>query len=156
QCDGAKTRGHEVLPVGCWGEGRDVTDASDPSAVTERRWAERQDATDPLAGFVAESIVTEPGLLYLDGHSLGRLTHRARRRLLEVIDDDWGTGLVRSWETWIDLPGRIGDVLARHLLGARPGEVVMGDSTTVNLYKAAAAAIAARPDATALVTDDDN
>ncbi|HEX2564195.1 MAG TPA: aminotransferase class V-fold PLP-dependent enzyme [Acidimicrobiales bacterium] len=109
-----------------------------------------------MAPFVAESIVTEPDLLYLDGNSLGRLTHRARRRLLQVIDDDWSGGLVRSWEAWIDLPVQVGDALARHLLGAEPGEVVVGDATTVNLYKAASAAIAARPGARAVVTDDDN
>jgi kynureninase len=114
------------------------------------------DTADPLAPFVAESIVTEPDLLYLDGNSLGRLTHRARRRLLQVIDDEWAGGLVRSWEAWIDLPVQVGDALARHLLGAEPGEVVVGDATTVSLYKAASAAIAARPGARAVVTDDDN
>jgi kynureninase len=124
--------------------------------ITDRRHAQALDAADPLAPFVAESVVTEPGLLYLDGNSLGRLTHRARRRLLRVIDDEWAGGLVRSWEAWIDLPVRVGDALARHLLGAEPGEVVVGDATTVNLYKAASAAIAARPGARAVVTDDDN
>jgi kynureninase len=124
--------------------------------ITGRRRAEALDDADPLAGFVAESIVTEPDLLYLDGNSLGRLTHRARHRLLQVIDDEWAGGLVRSWEAWIDLPGQVGDALARHLLGAEPGEVVVGDATTVNVYKAAAAAIAARPRARAIVTDDDN
>jgi kynureninase len=109
-----------------------------------------------LAPLVAESIVTEPDLLYLDGNSLGRLTHRARRHLLQVIDDEWAGGLVRSWEAWIDLPVQVGDALAKHLLGAEPGEVVVGDATTVNLYKAASAAIAARPGARAVVTDDDN
>jgi kynureninase len=105
---------------------------------------------------VAESVVADPGLLYLDGNSLGRLTHRARRRLAAVVDGEWAEGLVRSWDTWIDLPGRVGDAIAAHLVGARPGEVVVGDSTTVNLYKAAAAAITARPRARAVVTDDDN
>jgi kynureninase len=123
---------------------------------TDRRRAEALDAADPLAPFVAESIVTEPDLLYLDGNSLGRLTHRARRRLLQVVDDEWAGGLVRSWEAWIDLPVQAGDALARHLLGAEPGEVVVGDATTINLYKAASAAIAARPGARAVVTDDDN
>ena len=123
---------------------------------TDRRHAEDLDAADPLAPLVAESVVADPGLLYLDGNSLGRLTHRARRRLGEVIDGEWGAGLVRSWESWIDLPTRVGDALAAHLLGARPGEVVVGDSTTVDLYKAASAAIAARPGARAIVTDDDN
>ncbi len=123
---------------------------------TDRRRAEALDEADPLASLLAESIATDPDLLYLDGNSLGRLTQRARRRLLQLIDDEWAGGLVRSWESWIDLPTEVGDVLARHLLGARPGEVVVGDSTTVDLYKAASAAIAARPGARAVVTDDDN
>ncbi|MGH2476170.1 MAG: kynureninase, partial [Candidatus Limnocylindrales bacterium] len=101
-------------------------------------------------------IVTEPDLLYLDGNSLGRLTHGARGRLLQVIDEEWAGGLVRSWEAWIDLPVQVGGALARDLLGAEPGEVVVGDANTVNLYKAASAAIAARPGARAVVTDDDN
>ncbi len=127
-----------------------------PTDPTDRDTARALDAADLLAPFVAESIDTEPDLLYLDGNSLGRLTHRARRRLLQVIDDDWAGGLVRSWEAWIDLPVQVGDALARHLLGAEPGEVVVGDATTINLYKAASAAIAARPGARAVVTDDDN
>ena len=101
-------------------------------------------------------MAVEPGLLYLDDNSLGRLTRRARRRLAEVVDGEWGTGLIRSWDTWVDLPTRVGDAIAAHLVGARPGEVVVGDSTTVNLYKAASAAIAARPGTRAVVTDDDN
>jgi kynureninase len=75
---------------------------------------------------------------------------------LQLVDDEWACGLVRSWESWIDLPTQVGDALARHLLGAQPGEVVVGDATTVDLYKAASAAIAARPGARAVVTDDDN
>ena len=126
------------------------------SEPTERAWAEQQDAADPLAGLLAESVVVDPDLLYLDGNSLGRLTHRVRDRLRQVIDDEWAAGLVRSWDRWIELPTTVGDALGRHLLGAAPGRVVVGDSTTVSLYKAAAAVIAARPDATAVVTDDDN
>ena len=129
---------------------------TDPPDPTDRRRAEALDAADPLAPFVAESIVTEPDRLYLDGNSLGRLTHRARDSLLRVIDDEWAGGLVRSWEAWIDLPTQVGDALAGNLLGAEPGEVVVGDSTTVGLYKAASAAISARPGARAVVTDDDN
>ena len=128
-------------------------DAPDP---TDRRRAEMLDAADPLAPLLDESIVTEPDLIYLDGNSLGRLTRRARRQLLRTIDHDWAGGLVRSWESWIDLPARVGDALAAHLLGARPGEVVVGDSTTVDLYRATSAAVAGRPGARAVVTDDDN
>jgi kynureninase len=127
-----------------------------PTDPTDRDRALALDAADPLAPFVTESVVTEPDLLYLDGNSLGRLTQGTRRRLLQVIDEEWAGGLVRSWEAWIDLPVQVGGALARHLLGAEPGEVVVGDATTVNLYKAASAAIAARPGARAVVTDNDN
>jgi kynureninase len=87
-------------------------DPPNPPDPADRRRAEALDASDPLAPFVTESIVTEPGVLYLDGNSLGRLTHRARRRLLQVVDDEWAGGLVRSWESWIDLPMQVGDALA--------------------------------------------
>jgi kynureninase len=122
----------------------------------DRRSAEERDATDPLARFLPASIDLNRDVLYLDGNSLGRLTRPVRDRLRRVVDDEWAGGLVGSWESWIELPTRVGDALAASLLGARPGEVVVGESTTVCLYKAAAAAIAARPDAVAVVTDDDN
>lgn len=124
--------------------------------VTDRAHAERLDAEDPLAPLLAESVVVDPDLIYLDGNSLGRLTVEVRRRLQHTIDHGWADGLVRSWDAWIDLPNQVGDTLAEHLLGAGPGEVVVGDNTTVCLYKAASAALAARPQARALVTDDDN
>jgi kynureninase len=127
-----------------------------PTDPTDRRRAEDLDEADPLAPLVAELVVTEPDLLYLDGNSLGRLTRRVRRRLMQLIDDEWAGGLVRSWESWIDLPTQVGDALAEHLLGAEAGEVVVADATTVDLYKAASAAIAARPGCRAVVTDADN
>lgn len=114
-------------------------------------------ARRPAVSATAASSPAGQRLIYLDGNSLGRLPRRTRARLLQVIDDEWATGLAGSWESWIDLPHRIGDALAEHLLGARPGEVVVGDSTTGNLYKAASAAVGAvGPTARALVTDDDN
>ncbi len=110
----------------------------------------------PSAPFVAESVVADPDLLYLDGNSLGRLTAAGPAPPGRDGRAEWGAGLVGSWEDWIDLPCRVGDAIARHLVGAEPGEVVVGDSTTVCLYRAAEAAVAARPGAVALVTDDDN
>ena len=77
-------------------------------------------------------------------------------RLAEVISQDWGDGLVRSWGSWMELPERAGDLVGRELLGAAPGQVVVSDSTTVNLYKLACAALDARPGRPVLVTDDDN
>ncbi|HET8619751.1 MAG TPA: aminotransferase class V-fold PLP-dependent enzyme [Acidimicrobiales bacterium] len=150
---GVLLAGHRRRAGGRCGPPADLRAIADP---TDRATAEALDAADPLAPLVAESVVADPDLVYLDGNSLGRLTHRARRRLAAVVDGEWAAGLVRSWDTWADLPARVGDAIAAHLIGARPGEVVVGDSTTVNLYKAAAAAVAARPGARAVVTDDDN
>jgi len=114
------------------------------------------DAADPLAGFRDRFAPLEPGLIYLDGNSLGMLPAATAQRLAEVIREDWGTGLIRSWAHWMDLPGQVGDLLGEHLLGAGPGQVTVCDSTTVNLYKLAWAAVDARPGRPVLVTDDDN
>jgi kynureninase len=77
-------------------------------------------------------------------------------RITEVVRREWGTGLVRSWAHWIGLPGRAGDLLGSYLLGAAPGQVLVCDSTTVNLYKLAWAGLGARPGRGVIVTDDDN
>jgi kynureninase len=113
------------------------------------------DAADPLAGFRDRFIEPEPGLIYLDGNSLGRLPQRTRDRLVEVIEGEWGGGLVRSWEDWIELPARVGDLIGTALLGAEPGQVLVADVTTVNLYKLAAAALDLRPDRRVIVTAAD-
>ncbi|CAL2065300.1 MULTISPECIES: kynureninase [Streptomyces] len=107
--------------------------------------AEELDAADPLAGFRDRFVITDPELIYLDGNSLGRLPAATPDRLREVVEEGWGEGLVRSWQGWIDWGARLGDRLAEHVLGARPGEVVISDSTSVNLYKLAGAALDAAP-----------
>ncbi len=120
-------------------------------------WGERAaelDARDPLASIRDEFVVTDPDLVYLDGNSLGRLPARARSDVLATVDDDWGDGLVRSWDHWVDLGSRIGDLLAP-LIGARPGEVAIADQTSVNLFKLASAAMAATG-RTDIVTDEGN
>jgi kynureninase len=107
------------------------------------------DASDPLAGFRSRFTGTEDdggdGLLYLDGNSLGRLPSDTPAALTRVVEEQWGRGLIGSWASWIGEATRIGDVLADGVLGARPGEVLVGDSTSVNLYKLLIAAIGARP-----------
>ncbi|WDO10111.1 kynureninase [Streptomyces murinus] len=110
-----------------------------------RAAAEELDAADPLAGFRDRFVITDPELIYLDGNSLGRLPAATPERLREVVEEGWGEGLVRSWQGWIDWGARLGDRLAEHVLGARPGEVVISDSTSVNLYKLAGAALDAAP-----------
>ena len=98
------------------------------------------DAADPLAGFRERFVLGDGDRIYLDGNSLGRLPVATRERLRADVDR-WGERLVSGWPDWIDVPARVGDLLAAHVLGARPGEVLVGDSTTVNLYKLCAAAL---------------
>jgi kynureninase len=113
------------------------------------------DAADPLAGFRDRFVIADPDLIYMDGNSLGRLPVATRDRLRSVIDLEWGEDLIRGWDRWIGLAREVGDVLAG-VLGASAGEVVLGDSTSVNLYKLAVAACAARPGRSVIVTDADN
>lgn len=99
------------------------------------------DAADPLAGFRERFVVTDPELIYLDGNSLGRLPAALPERLAALVGTAWGARLIRSWnEGWLDLPYRAGDLIGS-LIGAAPGQVVVADSTTVNLYKLAGAAL---------------
>jgi kynureninase len=121
--------------------------------VTGRAHAERLDAGDALAPFRERFVIDDPELIYLDGNSLGRLPLATRDRLRELADQ-WGTDLVRGWHEWIDLPERIGDLLSSGVLGARPGEVIVADSTTVNLFKLAGAVLETTPGA--IVTDAGN
>lgn len=114
------------------------------------------DADDPLGSLRDRFVHDDPDLIYLDGNSLGRLPHATADRIATVVRDEWGGGLIRSWSHWIDTGRRIGDAIGRHLVGAAPGQVTISDSTTVNLYKLAVAAIDARPGRTVIVTDDDN
>lgn len=105
-----------------------------------------RDAADPLAPLRAQFAMARAdadGVIYLDGNSLGALPAATAERVAAVVQDEWGVGLIRSWNRagWIDLGQRIGDKIAP-LVGARPGEVVVADSTSINLYKVLSAAIA--------------
>jgi kynureninase len=122
----------------------------------DRSHAQELDAADPLAGFRDRLERDDKELIYLDGNSLGPLPRATRARIAEVVGQEWGAGLVRSWNRWIGLPLEAGDMLGADLIGAGPGQVAVCDSTTVNLYKLAWAALDARPGRTVIVTDDDN
>lgn len=111
------------------------------------------DAADPLAPFRQQFVVADPELCYLDGNSLGRLPRRTAERLRALVDDEWGAGLVRAWDRWIDLPTEVGDAIAP-LVGAARGSVLVADSTTVNLHALVDGAATARPDRRALVVAD--
>jgi kynureninase len=126
-------------------------------AVTDRAAAERLDRDDPLADLRGQFVIDDPDLLYLDGNSLGRLPRRSVERLRTVVEHEWGSRLIRSWnERWMDLPLRAGDRIGEHLVGAAPGQVAVSDSTSVNLYKLAVAALDARPGREVIVSDRHN
>lgn len=99
------------------------------------------DRQDPLAPLKARFDLP-PGVLYMDGNSLGVMPRAAAARAAEVITQEWGTGLIRSWNTagWFELPSRLGDKLAG-LLGAKEGELVITDTTSLNIFKALAASL---------------
>ena len=122
----------------------------------DRSYAEELDAADPLAGFRDRFVRDDPSLIYLDGNSLGPLPLATRSRIAEVVSQEWGAGLVRSWNRWIELPRQVGDLVGEHLVGAAPGQAAVCDSTTVNLYKLASAALDAQPGRNVIVSDDDN
>ena len=124
--------------------------------MTTRENCAALDAGDPLASFRARFALPE-GVIYLDGNSLGALPKSAIERARGVIGEEWGDGLIRSWNDadWMDLPFKAGDKIAR-LIGAGEGEVVACDSTSVNLFKLLAAAFALRPERRVLLTEADN
>jgi kynureninase len=119
--------------------------------------AAANDQADPLASFRERYLNPDPYLIYLDGNSLGRLPVAALTTIEETTRHQWGDRLIRSWnDGWWDLQLRLGDKLAP-LIGAGPGEVIISDSTTVNLYKLALAAMNDAPEErTRIVTDDLN
>jgi kynureninase len=109
-----------------------------------------RDAADPLAllrGQFAVERLDREGLIYLDGNSLGVLPIATGTRLRQVVEDEWGHGLIRSWNSagWITLSSRIGDKIAT-LVGAGAGEVMVGDSTSINLFKVLNVAVALQQD----------
>src|SRR5579862_4962901 len=122
----------------------------------DRAFAAEQDSGDPLAQFRDRFVHDDPTLIYLDGNSLGPLPVRTQARIADVVDQEWGVGLVRSWGRWIALPGQAGNAVGEALVGAAAGQVLVSDSTTVNLYKLAWAALEAQPGRDVIVTDDDN
>ncbi|HEX2404866.1 MAG TPA: kynureninase [Acidimicrobiia bacterium] len=114
------------------------------------------DHSDPLGEFRKRYVFTDSDLIYLDGNSLGRLPATAPTLVDRVVRNEWGDRLIRSWnDGWWDMQLEIGERLAP-LLGAAPGVVIISDSTSVNLYKLATAAMRARPGRTKIVTDDTN
>ncbi len=118
--------------------------------------AVRLDETDALAEYRSRFVPAEPGLIYLDGNSLGRLPIASVAETERVVGVEWGERLIRSWrDRWWELAQTIGDSIAP-LIGADPGSVIIGDSTTVNLFKLAWGLLRLRPDRRTIITDNLN
>jgi len=121
------------------------------------RRAEELDAADPLAALRDRFVPAADVVAYLDGNSLGRPIAGTAERLAAFVTDAWGGRLIRGWnEGWLAEPERLGDRIGRVALGAAAGQTLVGDSTTVLLYKAIRAALAARADRTEIVLDAAN
>jgi kynureninase len=114
------------------------------------------DAADPLAAW-RERFALPEGVIYLDGNSLGPLPTATEALIQDVVRRQWGEDLITSWNKhgWVDLPQRLGAKIAR-LIGAKPHEVIVADSTSVNLFKLLAAALGLRPDRHVVVSERGN
>jgi kynureninase len=113
------------------------------------------DAADPIGHFRERFHIPSPDVIYLDGNSLGMPPKRTLERITEIYEHDWAIGLIRSWDHWVDMPQRVGDVLAP-LIGALPGEVVLHDTTTLNVYQLVHGAIGLNPGRTVIAISEDD
>ena len=127
---------------------------SDGAVSDLRTRADALDAADPLTGLRAQFLLPD-GVIYLDGNSLGALPVAVPAAVADVVTRQWGTDLIGSWTSngWWEAPGRVGDRVGE-LVGAAPGQLVVTDSTSVNLFKAVVAAAGLRPGRTTMVVDD--
>jgi kynureninase len=126
------------------------------STPTDLAYARDLDARDKLASFRDRFVIDEPELVYLDGNSLGRLPKDTVARTHDLIRHQWGRRLIRGWnDGWLNLAQHIGAKIAA-VVGAEADEVLVADSTSVNLFKLVVAALQSRPGRTRLVTDDLN
>jgi len=123
---------------------------------SEELYASQLDNQDPLASFRDRFIIADPNLIYLDGNSLGRLPKDTIPHLQNLIEEQWGEGLIEGWNKgWFEMPTALGSRIAQ-LIGARDDEVVVCDTTSVNLFKLAAAALRYQTEKKVLVSDEFN
>jgi len=120
---------------------------------TSLNYAQGLDREDELASFRSQFFKPDDDMIYMDGNSLGRLPIETIQNMERLVKEEWGTRLIRSWgEKWFTSSTKVGDKLAK-LIGASEGEVVISDSTTVNLFKLTMAALEMRPTSKKIVTD---
>jgi len=124
--------------------------------VTDREYALSLDENDPLRGFRSLFVITDPEMCYLDGNSLGRLPIATVSAVNEFMTGEWAAEVVTGWSHWVDEAQPTGDLLGRATLGAAAGQVLVCDTTSVNFYQLALAAINARPGRKTIITDAAN
>jgi kynureninase len=121
-----------------------------------RDHAAQLDAQDILASFRDQFLIHDPNLIYLDGNSLGMMPKVAQEKARQVVDEGWGRDLIRGWNKgWWEAPARAGDKIGQ-LIGAAPGQVLVNDTVSLNLFKLATAALTLQPDKTRIITDTFN
>lgn len=117
------------------------------------QYARYSDQQDSLADFRNRFYIKDPGIIYLDGNSLGRLPVKTIETIDRITRHEWGESLIESWnETWYDMASRLGDLIAG-ITGASKGEIILADNTSVNLYKLAAGALELMKGRTKVVSD---
>jgi len=124
--------------------------------ATDRQFALDLDARDPLARFRSQFVISDPNICYLDGNSLGRLPLATINAVNNFMKDEWGPEVVTGWGHWVDEAQPTGDLIGRATLGAAAGQVLACDTTSVNFYQLALAAIHARPGRKTIITDAAN
>jgi kynureninase len=124
-----------------------------PANAVSRDACVARDANDPIGG-LRDRFVIPDGVIYLDGNSLGPMPRAAAGTLGRTIEQEWGQDLIKSWNTagWFDMPLRLGDRIGA-LIGAAPGQTVVCDTTSINLYKAVHAAMGLRPDRDVVIAE---
>lgn len=127
-----------------------------PGDATLRSTAEALDATDSLAHFRDQFYIDDDDVCYLDGNSLGRLPFGTVSAVGEFMNDEWGAEVVDGWSHWVDEAGSVGDVLAAAALGTGPGQTLVCDTTSVNLYQLVGAAIRANSGRKRIIVDAAN
>lgn len=122
----------------------------------ERSVAIELDKNDPLHKYKSEFVITDPDTCYLDGNSLGRMPHATVKAINHFMNEEWGREVVTGWGHWVDEAQSTGDLIGRSALGAEAGQVLACDTTSVNFFQLASAAIKARPGRRKIITDAAN
>jgi len=118
--------------------------------------AKQLDSQDPLASFRDQFLIHDPSLVYLDGNSLGMMPKIAQECAKQIVEEQWGHDLIRGWNKgWWEAPHRVGDKIGQ-LIGAAPGQTIVTDTVTMNLFKLATSALTLQPNRKRIITDTFN